>query len=753
MKRLLNTAAGTERYAAIQPLLGVMFALSMAATVAADFRVKWNESAMEIVGDGYTMRVQRDGFRFGFTSANGQVRVPPHERSGLLIGPADGVAVDYSLTAVQSDDECVRCRVKGADGRTATVLITPGNHAVKLVVRPDASGEYRVKARTGSLAPAFGLGDWAAAGRERTELSGFESDNLRATGNGPNRLVSSFVIFPRQRMGMVNFEPRGKILRLSSTEAGQGTARAREMPGLYYFFGEPRQIYASFLKARNEEAYKVYLPKPEFFGVGWEAFGALGWRTNQDTVRQHVQKYLDLGYPLKWMVVGSGFWPNEKPSLRATTSFGMWDKKRYPDPRRFIEYFHDRRLKFFLGLRISFIVDGPYAAEGVAKGYFLEDEKGQAKAFRIGFPASPCYLLDGQNAEAVEWYVGLCQKWADYGVDGFKEDVYGYSRYNGLRDDKLDPVNAALMDAGFFVMVRNGYIGSSGDTHRYNDFNFDQNQDRGPINGLALAYSGFPYVYPDIVGGTFGEGRPMPKYTDPRLRAYMMRYAQYASVHPSMAMGMGPWNFGSEQVNRVVLDAAKLHDRLHFYIYSAAVETYRDGFPHTMTPLPLLWPDDETTYNLENASRRGYQWMIGPSLMATPLYGDDYASATTRDVYLPHGTWLDYDTGEAFSGPTTLVDYSLPVGKTPLFVGGKGILAEQQDGILHARLYPVANARVEHVFYGFDAKPHATVRVEVGDWDAPLRVTNGGTPVAAKTVRHALEFLLDPGGKYVVTNR
>ena len=44
----------------------------------------------------------------------------------------------------------------------------------------------------------------------------------------------------------------------------------------------------------------------------------------------------------------------------------------------------------------------------------------------------------------------------------------------------------------------------NGDLQRVNDFNYDQDQDRGPVNALAFAYAGFPLVYPDIVGGTFG---------------------------------------------------------------------------------------------------------------------------------------------------------------------------------------------------------------------------------------------------------
>ena len=41
---------------------------------------------------------------------------------------------------------------------------------------------------------------------------------------------------------------------------------------------------------------------------------------------------------------------------------------------------------------------------------------------------------------------------------------------------------------------------------------------------------------------------------------------------------------------------------------------------------------------------RAFSW-------ATPLYGEDYETATTRDVYLPAGEWIDYDDGTRHTGP------------------------------------------------------------------------------------------------------
>ncbi|MBM3756005.1 MAG: hypothetical protein FJW38_18720 [Acidobacteria bacterium] len=701
----------------------------------------------------YHVEIAKKDFRFGFTRIDGTVIAPPNAECGLEFG--GGWAVDTKMNSTGT--ETIRLDVTNDRGGHATVEVELAAHHVRFAITQP--GTNRIVARLGNISPVFGLADHAALaeGRDRTEVTGFQSDGFRGQeGRGDKRLISNFIISPSRGFAMVNMERGVKIVRVLDREVAQGVVRTTQMPALYFFIGSPREIYASYLTARNREGYPVFKPKYEFFGVGWEAFGALGWNTNEKTVTENVERYLALGYPLSWMVVGSGFWPNHDSNLCATTSFGMWDTNRYPDPQRFIGHFKERGLKFFTGLRISFIKDGPYSAEGVAQGYFLK-ENGGAKAWKLAFPKLPAYVLDGANPEAVKWYDGLCQKWLDFGVDGFKEDLFGY-RVANAPDGNIDAVNQALMARGVFIMGRNGYLGSPCDVHRINDFNFDQNQDRGPINVLAFAYSGFPYAYPDIVGGTFGEGRAMPPFHSAVMQSFIMRTAQFSAVHPVMAMGIGPWHFGSPQVERVMLEAAQLHARLHPYIYSAAVDAYETGFPVTMTPLPLAFPDDPAVFDRENSTVRGYQWLLGPSLLACPLYGNDYATASTRDIYLPAGQWQDYDTGAMFAGPKLLKNFALPPGKTPLFVGGQGVLVTRDlpGDALVARVYPVAPKASAYRFTHRDGTTRTTITTANADWKnvAVLDVTEKQTVTFERDEKTgALRFPITAGHDYRIQDK
>ncbi|MEZ6191438.1 MAG: glycoside hydrolase family 31 protein [Phycisphaerales bacterium] len=682
-------------------------------TFAADFRTDKTESGISIHTDNYGIDIHFKGFRYTLLNAAGKVIAPAHKTSGLFFHGGD--AAETVIDRI--DEDAVHLRVTNEAGVVADVRVLPTVDTLRLSVhvQEPKADDRRIILRTGGVTPAFGLGD-NAGWRETTDLTGFTSDSVRATDPiGSVRLISNFVIFPKQRFAEVNVEPRTKIVHITTEENAQGVVDGHELPGMYYFFGEPKQIYAAFHRVRNSDGYNVYKPKYEWFGVGWEAYGALAWNTNQATVTENVQRYLDEGYPLRWMVVGSGFWPHSDPGLEATTSFGLWDKQLYPDPRGLIRHFHELGLKFMLGIRISFICEGPYASEGVEKGYFLK-ENGQAKVFNLSFPERPVYLLDAQNADAVRWYLDLCDRWSEYGVDGFKEDLYGYGNYD-LPDDRLDPVNNLMMERGIYLMGRNGYLTPPGDIQRFNDFNFNHNQDRGPINGLCLAYCGMFNVYPDIVGGT---GLATNKFSDvpiETLKTYFMHYAQYASAYPSMSFGYGPWNFDDPQVDRVCLEAANLHARLQPYFYSSAIDSWKTGFPHTMCPLPLLWPDEPGVYEMENNKRRSYQWMLGDSLLATPIYGEDFATATTRNVFIPPGRWMDYETGEVYAGPRVLNDFPLPLGKAPLFVGGKGIIAllDDVDGSMHASVYPVAESGTAWAFNWPDGESISTIIVEGSD--------------------------------------
>ncbi|MFS0724916.1 S-layer homology domain-containing protein [Paenibacillus sp. 1P07SE] len=629
-----------------------------------------------------------------------------------------------------------------------------------------------IDARTGSLSPGYGLGDYAH-NQQSTNVFGISNHDLTNKG-ADQRFVSTFTVFPAHGFAQVLFETGKKRVAVNSAENKLGADNVASVDGLYYFMGTMEQIYADYQEVRVAEGYPVYKPKYDFFEVGYEAFGSLGWNTYQTSVMQDLQTYLDKGYKLKWGVVGSGFWKGDRnaPTQGATTSFGLWDdvegppradglpNPRYPDVDGLKAFFRDNDMNLLLGLRTNFKAlptnggnytpahDGPFTEQGLERGYFLKDENGTPLKYTVSFPNGSVHLLDTYNEEALDWYEQGADLW---GVDGFKEDTMMMTK--PYEDGLWNRSNGRLMEQGYQVMVRNAAYSVPGDILRLEDTQHAYNQDRPIINALNYAASGAPNVYSDIVAGKY---LTLPLTQDQKL--YFVRNAMWAAMTPAMSLGLGPWHMENETYEAAVKKAVDFHSMYAPYIYSAVVDSYHTGFPHTMTPLPIAYPDDPQTYQLANRTTRQYEWMLGPSMLAVPAYGHDYASVTARDVYLPAGTWIDYESGERYQGPMTLERYSLPIDKIPVFIGGKGVVVRQElnNGRLLAEVYPVADQGSTYTYTYPDGEATSTIVNGNDGWNpATLHLvdTTADQEIAYDYDERtgAFAFELTPGHDYELT--
>lgn len=637
------------------------------------------------------------------------------------------------------------------------------------------STKVTIDARTAPMAPVYGLGDQGGYGSS-ANVFGISDSDFHDTDNA-KRFESNFAIFPAQRFAEVLFEDGKKRVFINSNENTLGAANVDNVSKLYYFMGSMEQIYKDYKEARINEGYADYKPKYEFFGVGYEAFGSLGWNTYQESVMNDLQTYINKGYDLKWGVVGSGFWKGDrnKEDQGCTTSFGIWDdtydsagrtdglpNPRYPDVQGLKQFFSSNNIKLLLGLRTNFkataadggnynpVNDGSFPLDGLKNGYFMKDSSGKVSTFNVNFPKGKVYLLDNKNPEAVNWYKSLVDTW---GVDGFKEDTmlgYGSQLYN---DAKTNETNGKLMEDGYYVMVRNSAYSVPGDILRLEDTQYGLDQDRPVINGLNYAASGAPNFYPDIVAGKY-----LPNTLTADQKEYFVRNAMFSAVSPAMSMGLGPWKMNNTQYEAIVKKAADWHTKFAPYIYSAAVDSFNTGYPYTMTPLPIAFSSDPNTYNLANKKTKQYEWMLGPSMLVTPLYGSDYATATSRDIYLPEGKWIDFETGQAYYGPKLLEDFSLPKDKIPVFIGGKGVVVfkDSVEDKSYAKVYPITNNGSQYKYTYTDGNTTSTITNDNIGWNPSTMVikdvttnTNVGFSYEAKT--GSFKFQLTPGHNYRLT--
>jgi alpha-glucosidase/alpha-D-xyloside xylohydrolase len=125
------------------------------------------------------------------------------------------------------------------------------------------------------------------------------------------------------------------------------------------------------------------------------------------------------------------------------------------------------------------------------------------------------------------------------------------------------------------------------------------------------------------------------------------------------------------------------------YLYSSVAQTHKTGLP-LMRSLWLAFPNDPKAASVEDA----YLW--GDSLLVAPVLEP---GASSRTVYLPHGTWWDYWKNGRLQGGSE-VQREVDLETLPLFVRAGSILAlgpvkqhtaEISDVPLVLRVYPGAN--------------------------------------------------------------
>lgn len=723
----------------------------------------------------YSFFILKNNLSYGASGTDNIPHVSPHPDGGLRFGRWNEEVYSARFQKMLDQSKNVlRLSVVNEQGLEGVLTINfyPHYFSIHLdLSQNDAARSYTIDFFSGSSGPGYGLGDHGGFG-ESTAITDFFSDDF---GNRDNehRFISTFTIFPASKYAQVLFEEKTKRVTINSEESRLGATGVKSAC-IYYFLGNPHAIYKNFKEVKRREGYPDLKPKPTFFYLGYEAFGSLGWDTYQQSVQEDVAHYLKSGFQLRWAVVGSGFWPGERQVAQegSTTSFGLWDNQyqagrkdklpspRYPDVVGFKQFFQKQGMDLLLGLRINFKADsvsggnyfapndGPYALYGREKKYFVSSELDDGPAtYKVIFPKGNVWLLDTHQNEAVRWYVRQAKKW---GVAGFKEDLMLLDGKKLNNDAKVDPVNRLMMEEGSLVMARNGAYAVPGDILRLEDTQYGFDQDRPLINGLNYAASGAAGVYLDIVAGKYLK---LPLTVDQE--KYFVRNAMMAAVSPVMAMGLGPWHLSNKADRAKVKKAADWHSKYASYIYSAAVKSFEEGYPYVMTPLPIAYPDDTTSYFLASKSKKQYSWLLGESLLATPLYGSDYATATHRAVYLPAGIWIDYESKKTYQGPLLLKDYALPPGKLPLFIGGLGILVSQHEGnSFFAELYPVTEESFTYTFHVPGGQKRAMVHKKgTGFINEHSRVSDLSEDKEVDAVwrREGLHFKLEPGHVYEIS--
>ncbi|MGZ4031614.1 MAG: glycoside hydrolase family 31 protein, partial [Tumebacillaceae bacterium] len=212
-----------------------------------------------------------------------------------------------------------------------------------------------------------------------------------------------------------------------------------------------------------------------------------------------------------------------------------------------------------------------------------------------------------------------------------------------------------------FVLTRAGYAGIqkyaavwTGDNRSF----WEHLQMSIPMI-LNMGLSGIPFAGADVGGFAHdSNGELLARWT--QVGAFLPYFRNHSAIGFAR---QEPWSFGTpyESVVRQYIQM-----RYHFlpHLYTLFHDASTTGLP-IVRPLVMEYPNDATTQNLCD------QFLLGTSLLIAPILRPD---TEHRVVYLPEGNWVNYWTGETFTGPQHIMVHA-PLDMLPIFV---------QEGTIYA---------------------------------------------------------------------
>lgn len=185
---------------------------------------------------------------------------------------------------------------------------------------------------------------------------------------------------------------------------------------------------------------------------------------------------------------------------------------------------------------------------------------------------------------------------------------------------------------------------------------------------INLGLSGHPFTGADV--GGFARGPGATGMIKPGVnRELFVRWMELGSLMPFFrnhtvknSGDQEPWAF-SEPFFLAARKQIRRRYLLFPYLYLLAHEASQNGTP-LVRPVFFEFPEEIHSLHQEN-------FFLGPSLMVAPvLYPDLY----TRTVRFPPGRWVEFETGEAFEGNTTVDLPTQKKGYYPMFVREGSVL-------------------------------------------------------------------------------
>jgi alpha-D-xyloside xylohydrolase len=388
----------------------------------------------------------------------------------------------------------------------------------------------------------------------------------------------------------------------------------------------------------------------------------------------------------------------------------------FPNAQKMIDSIHGQKSSFMIAVWPQFALNcNPNYKTMNDSGWLLPISGYQGASYNVLIPAASKAFWNMMKPALID--KGADALWFDVtDPEPMNQEIWSQEFYNIYSLQQCGAIytsqRSSVTDKRVFVLTRSSYAGQqrsssvlwSGDIA--SSYSVLNNQVPG---GLNICAAGLPYWTTDIGGYWGGASDDL-----------FVRWFQYGVFCPLFRV------HGKDHREIYLLTGAtrticEAYDNLRYrlmpYIYSLAAMVTNNNYT-MMRMLPFDFPSDPKVRNCND------QFMFGPALLVNPVL---QANVTSRSVYLPSGTWIDFWTGTSTAGGTTITA-SAPQDRIPLYARAGAILpmgpeiqyATQRADTIELRAYPGANGSFtiyedEADNYNYETGKYATIPITYTD--------------------------------------
>jgi alpha-D-xyloside xylohydrolase len=410
---------------------------------------------------------------------------------------------------------------------------------------------------------------------------------------------------------------------------------------IFVFLGEPKNILNEYTNLTGKAA----MPPLWSFGFWMSRITYF----SEAEGREVTKKLRDCKIPSDVIHFDTGWFETD---WRCDYQFS---KTRFTNATKMMDDFKKDGFRTCVWQLPYFVPKNSLFPEIIEKGLFVKDRKGN-------LPYEDA-VLDFSNPSTVKWYqykiAGLLRQGvsvikADFGEAAPPDGIY-YSGRTGFYEHNLYPLRynktvaeiTKKITGETIIWGRSAWAGSQRYPLHWGGDPANTNTAMAATlrAGLSLGLCGFSFWSHDIAG--FVNKKPEDIYRRWTPFGMLTSHTRSHGAPPTE-----PWEYGEDFMNAFRL-ADEMRYKLMPYIYSQAKDCTERGLP-MLRALFIEYPNDPGSWLIDD------EYLFGSDMLVAPLF----ENVTMRDVYLPPGQWIDYQTGKSYSGGW----HNIEAGKIPIVV-------------------------------------------------------------------------------------